>query len=87
MRRSCTVISCGVPCVAMAVNSRMFAPSTVYASFLTHAIDVYICSVDRNLLYPAGITCGALEWGNKASRFLKAEPQRAGIGYRELAEG
>jgi hypothetical protein len=26
------------------------------------------------------------EWGNKASRFLKAELKRAGIGYKELAE-
>ena len=26
------------------------------------------------------------EWGTKASRFLKAELKRAGIGYKELAE-
>lgn len=26
------------------------------------------------------------EWGIKASRFLKAELKRAGIGYKELAE-
>jgi hypothetical protein len=26
------------------------------------------------------------EWGAKASRFLKAELKRAGIGYKELAE-
>ena len=26
------------------------------------------------------------EWGTKASRFLKAELRRAGIGYRELAD-
>jgi hypothetical protein len=26
------------------------------------------------------------EWGGKASRFLKAELKRAGIGYKELAE-
>ena len=26
------------------------------------------------------------EWGNRASRFLKAELKRAGIGYKELAE-
>lgn len=26
------------------------------------------------------------EWGNRASRFLKAELRRADIGYRELAE-
>lgn len=26
------------------------------------------------------------EWGMKASRFLKAELKRAGIGYKELAE-
>jgi len=26
------------------------------------------------------------EWGNKASRFLKAELKRAGIGYKELAD-
>lgn len=26
------------------------------------------------------------EWGMRASRFLKAELKRAGIGYKELAE-
>jgi Domain of unknown function (DUF6471) len=26
------------------------------------------------------------EWGGKASRFLKAELKRAGIGYKELAK-
>lgn len=26
------------------------------------------------------------EWGQKASRFLKAELKRAGVGYKELAE-
>ena len=26
------------------------------------------------------------EWGEKASRFLKAELKRAGVGYKELAE-
>ncbi len=26
------------------------------------------------------------EWGSKASRFLKAELKRAGVGYKELAE-
>jgi hypothetical protein len=26
------------------------------------------------------------EWGEKASRFLKAELKRTGIGYKELAE-
>ena len=26
------------------------------------------------------------EWGAKASRFLKAELKRAGLGYKELAE-
>jgi hypothetical protein len=26
------------------------------------------------------------EWGAKASRFLKAELKRAGIGYKELAD-
>jgi len=33
-----------------------------------------------------GITDREKEWGNKASRFLKAELKRAGIGYKELAE-
>jgi hypothetical protein len=27
-----------------------------------------------------------MEWGSKASRFLKAELKRAGIGYKELAD-
>jgi hypothetical protein len=26
------------------------------------------------------------EWGNRASRFIKAELKRAGVGYKELAE-
>jgi hypothetical protein len=26
------------------------------------------------------------EWGTKASRFLKAELKRAGLGYKELAD-
>jgi len=26
------------------------------------------------------------EWGAKASRFLKAELKRAGVGYKELAD-
>ena len=26
------------------------------------------------------------DWGNRASRFLKAELKRGGIGYKELAE-
>jgi hypothetical protein len=33
-----------------------------------------------------GLTDREREWGNKASRFLKAELKRAGIGYKELAE-
>lgn len=33
-----------------------------------------------------GLTDREKEWGNKASRFLKAELKRAGIGYKELAE-
>ena len=33
-----------------------------------------------------GLTEREREWGNKASRFLKAELKRAGIGYKELAE-
>jgi hypothetical protein len=32
-----------------------------------------------------GLTDREQEWGNKASRFLKAELKRAGIGYKELA--
>lgn len=33
-----------------------------------------------------GLTEKEKEWGIKASRFLKAELKRAGIGYKELAE-
>ncbi len=33
-----------------------------------------------------GLTSREKEWGAKASRFLKAELKRAGIGYKELAE-
>jgi Domain of unknown function (DUF6471) len=33
-----------------------------------------------------GSTDREKEWGAKASRFLKAELKRAGIGYKELAE-
>ena len=33
-----------------------------------------------------GLTDREREWGSKASRFLKAELKRAGIGYKELAE-
>lgn len=33
-----------------------------------------------------GLTNREKEWGAKASRFLKAELKRAGIGYKELAE-
>jgi hypothetical protein len=33
-----------------------------------------------------GLTDREKEWGNKASRFLKAELKRAGLGYKELAE-
>jgi hypothetical protein len=33
-----------------------------------------------------GLTEREREWGNKASRFLKAELKRAGIGYKELAD-
>ena len=33
-----------------------------------------------------GLTDREREWGSKASRFLKAEIKRAGIGYKELAE-
>jgi hypothetical protein len=33
-----------------------------------------------------GLTEREKEWGGKASRFLKAELKRAGIGYKELAE-
>jgi Domain of unknown function (DUF6471) len=32
-----------------------------------------------------GLTDREKEWGMKASRFLKAELKRAGIGYKELA--
>ena len=33
-----------------------------------------------------GLTKREKEWGSKASRFIKAEIKRAGIGYKELAE-
>jgi hypothetical protein len=33
-----------------------------------------------------GLTDREREWGTKASRFLKAELKRAGIGYKELAD-
>jgi hypothetical protein len=33
-----------------------------------------------------GLTDREKEWGGKASRFLKAELKRAGVGYKELAE-
>ena len=33
-----------------------------------------------------GLTEKEKEWADKASRFIKAEVKRAGIGYRELAE-
>jgi hypothetical protein len=33
-----------------------------------------------------GLTDREKEWGNRASRFLKAELKRAGLGYKELAE-
>jgi Domain of unknown function (DUF6471) len=33
-----------------------------------------------------GLTEREKEWGSKASRFVKAELKRAGIGYKELAE-
>jgi Domain of unknown function (DUF6471) len=33
-----------------------------------------------------GLTDREKEWGSKASRFLKAELKRAGIGYKELAD-
>jgi hypothetical protein len=33
-----------------------------------------------------GLTDRGKEWGAKASRFLKAELKRAGIGYKELAD-
>jgi hypothetical protein len=32
-----------------------------------------------------GLTDREKEWGNRASRFLKAELKRTGIGYKELA--
>jgi hypothetical protein len=42
----------------------------------------------RNLMRTKGmgLTNKEREWGSKASRFLKAELKRAGIGYKELAE-
>jgi Domain of unknown function (DUF6471) len=33
-----------------------------------------------------GMTDREKEWGGKASRFLKAELKRAGLGYKDLAE-
>jgi hypothetical protein len=33
-----------------------------------------------------GLTDREKEWGEKASRFIKAELKRAKIGYKELAE-
>jgi hypothetical protein len=33
-----------------------------------------------------GLTDREKEWGSKASRFLKAELKRMGIGYKELAD-
>jgi hypothetical protein len=33
-----------------------------------------------------GLTDREKEWGGKASRFLKAELKRAGVGYKELAD-
>jgi hypothetical protein len=33
-----------------------------------------------------GLTEREREWGSRASRFLKAELKRTGIGYKELAE-
>jgi hypothetical protein len=33
-----------------------------------------------------GLTEREKEWGTRASRFLKAELKRAGVGYKELAE-
>ncbi len=33
-----------------------------------------------------GVDRARKEWGAKASRFLKAELKRSGIGYKELAE-
>jgi hypothetical protein len=33
-----------------------------------------------------GLTEREKEWGTKASRFLKAELKRGGLGYKELAE-
>jgi hypothetical protein len=33
-----------------------------------------------------GLTDREKEWNMKASRFLKAELKRAGVGYKELAE-
>ena len=33
-----------------------------------------------------GLTEREREWGQKASRFIKAELKRAGVSYKELAE-
>lgn len=32
------------------------------------------------------VTNPDLDWGSRASRFLKAELKRAGVGYKELAD-
>jgi Domain of unknown function (DUF6471) len=37
-------------------------------------------------IYEMGLTEREKEWGNRASRFLKAELKRAGVGYKELAD-
>ena len=33
-----------------------------------------------------GLTDREKDWGSKASRFLKAELKRSGVGYKELAD-
>jgi hypothetical protein len=33
-----------------------------------------------------GLTEKEKEWGSRASRFLKAELKRAGVGYKEMAD-
>jgi len=33
-----------------------------------------------------GLTDREKEWGDRASRFLKAELKRSGVGYKELAD-
>src|SRR6266478_1980121 len=42
----------------------------------------------RNVMRSASmpLTDREREWGTKASRFLKAELKRAGVGYKELAD-